>query len=285
MLFRSIKPGKNRQLAVSTDVIVENVDFIIKELSPEKIGRKALAINLSDMAAMGAKPMAFVITVGKPSSISSAWLERFYRGLLKLAEQYGVSCIGGDFSRSKEFFANITILGEPFNQHAIRRSGALPGDWIGVTGSLGGSRLSHHYDFTPRVQESAYLTKNFFLTSMIDISDGLVQDLQHILKASNVAAKIELDQVHLSRAAMKISKGNRGQALKRALSDGEDFELLFTVPFRQKSLLENRWKQKYPKIPLSWIGKIEKGKPVIHWFLKKKKVSIPKLLQKGYSHF
>jgi len=145
--------GKGKKLVVSTDVIVENVDFKIKTLSPEKIGRKALAINLSDLAAMGASPMAFVVTIGKPKYISAAWLKRFYNGLLKLAKQYDVACVGGDFSKSAEFFASVTILGEALPRKIVKRSGAKPGDWIAVMGALGGSLLRHHYDFTPRVRE------------------------------------------------------------------------------------------------------------------------------------
>jgi len=178
----SVDPGK--KLVVSTDVIVENVDFRIKDFSSEKIGRKALAINLSDMAAMGAKPVAFVITIGKPKYISDAWLKRFYNGLLKLAKQYDVACIGGDFSGSKEFFASVTILGEVSLYECVKRSGAMQGDWIAVTGALGGSILKHHHDFTPRVREGLFLVKHVTPTAMIDISDGFVQDLSHILKAS-----------------------------------------------------------------------------------------------------
>lgn len=168
--------AKDKQLVVSTDVVVENVDFKIRVLAPEKIGRKALAVNLSDMATMGALPRAFVVSIGKPTHISTAWLKYFYNGLLALAKQYDVSCVGGDFSRSKEFFASITIFGEVSPHHLVKRSGASPGDWIAVTGSLGGSLLRHHYDFTPRVREGIFIAEHITPTAMIDISDGLGQD-------------------------------------------------------------------------------------------------------------
>ena len=169
--------AKDKMLAVSTDVIVENVDFRIKTLSPEKIGRKALAVNLSDIAAMGASPSAFVISIGKPARVTTTWLKRFYSGLLALATQYDVPCIGGDLSRSKEFFANVTIFGEVSLDHLVKRSGATHGDWIAVTGALGGSIIRHHYDFTPRVREGVFIAGHITPTAMIDISDGLVQDL------------------------------------------------------------------------------------------------------------
>jgi len=275
----------DKKLAVSTDVIVENVDFRIKELSPEKIGRKALAVNLSDIAAMGASPTGFVISVGKPARISIAWLKRFYNGLLALAEQYDVPCVGGDFSGSQEFFASITIFGEVSPHHLVKRSGAAQGDWIAVTGDLGGSILKHHHDFIPRVREGLFLVNCVTPTAMIDISDGLVQDLSHILKASAVGAILDLDKIPISRTAIKLSLGNKGQALVRALSDGEDFELLLTVPPWQKAMLEKKWAKRFPKVPLTWIGKIEGKSPRILWRRNEEKVVLPKLFRKGFSHF
>jgi len=276
---------KNKKLVVSTDVIVENVDFKINVLSPEKIGRKALAVNLSDIAAMGATPTAFVISIGKPASIRASWLKRFYAGLLKLAKQYDVVCIGGDFSSSKEFFASMTILGEVLPNQVVTRSGATAGDWIAVTGRLGGSLWRHHHDFTPRVREGLFLVKHVTPTAMIDISDGLVQDLSHILKSSKVGAVLDLGKIPVSSDAKKLAKGNSSKALERALSDGEDFELLFTVPPWQKIMLEKSWRKSFPKVPLTWIGKIEGKKPVIWWTSMGKVVAAPKLTRKGFSHF
>ncbi len=276
---------KGKKLVVSTDVIVENVDFKIKALSPEKIGRKALAVNLSDLAAMGASPTAFVISIGKPPYITVSWLKRFYNGLLALAKQYNVACIGGDFSRSKEFFASVTILGEVSPDQVVTRSGAMAGDWLAVTGALGGSILKHHNDFTPRIREGLFLAKHITPISMIDISDGLVQDLTHILKASKVGAVLDLHKIPVSRDAKKISRGKEAKALTRALSDGEDFELLLAVPPRQKRMLEKIWKKQFPKVPLSWVGKIEGKNPKIFWCRNGKKVAAPKLAQEGFSHF
>lgn len=277
--------GKGRRLVVSTDVIVENVDFKLKSLSPEKIGRKALAVNLSDIAAMGASPTAFVISVGKPTRISTTWLKRFYNGLLALAKQYDVPCVGGDFSRSEEFFASVTIFGEVSPHHLVKRSGATPGDWIAVTGALGGSLLHHHHDFTPRVREGIFIAGHITPTAMIDISDGLIQDLVHILKASKVGAVLDLDQIPVSHDAKKMGSGNKAKALLRALSDGEDFELLFTVPPWQKMMLEKSWAKQFPKVPLTWIGKIEGRALRISWRRSGKKVPPPILSREGFSHF
>jgi len=276
---------RGKQLVVSTDAIVENVDFILKKLSPEKIGRKVLAINLSDMAAMGANPTAFVIVIGKPRYISTAWLKRFYGGLLKLAKQYDVACIGGDFSSAKEFFASVTILGEVKPGRAVSRAGAKAGDWIGITGKLGGSILRHHYSFSPRVSEGRFLGEGRWVNSMIDVSDGLIQDLTHILKASNVGAVLDLEKIPVSMDAKKLSKGKKTGALNRALSDGENFELLFTMLPRQKKVFEKNWKKRFPKVPLCWIGKIGGGESVIRWMKNGKITSVPKLSKTGYSHF
>jgi thiamine-monophosphate kinase len=277
--------GKNKRLVVSTDVIVEDVDFRIKSLSPEKIGRKVLAVNLSDIAAMGALPTAFVISIGKPSYIAASWLKRFYKGLLNLARQYNIACVGGDFSRSKEFFASVTIFGEALPRQIVKRTGAKSGDWIVVTGALGGSFLKHHHDFTPRIREGLFLAQHIKPTAMIDISDGLVQDLSHILKASGVGAVLDLDKIPVSRDAKKISCGNKEKAYASALSDGEDFELLFTVSSPWKRKLEKIWKKEFPAVSLKWIGKIGGKTPHIFWRHDGKKITPPKLARKGFSHF
>lgn len=277
--------AKKRRLVVTTDAIVENVDFRMKNLFPEKIGRKALAINLSDIAAMGAKPKAFVLTIGKPASVTPAWLFRFYDGLMGLARTHGVFCVGGDISRSKEFFASVTLLGEIEKGKAVTRSGAAEGDWIAVTGTLGGSLLRHHYDFTPRLHEGNFLAEKKIATAMIDISDGLVQDLIHILKASKVGAILELDQVPVSRDAKKMACGDLVKAREKALSDGEDFELLFTVRPYHKRELGKIWKKQFFRVPLTWIGRIKGEKPEILWTFEGKKVGTPRLAKKGFSHF
>jgi thiamine-monophosphate kinase len=314
--------AKGKQLVVSTDVIVENVDFICRTnkgarhnyrvimpgtfMNPKKIGRKALAVNLSDIAAMGVSPTAFVISVGRPPYVADLWLKRFYDGLLALAKQYDVACVGGDFSSSREFFASITIFGEALPHQIVKRSGARAGDWIAVTGFLGGSILRHHYDFEPRVREGKILAREDFVSAMIDISDGLVQDLSHILKASKVGAVLDLDKIPVSSDAKKIAravilrsgatknlkpgsfafcKAQDDEALLRALSDGEDFELLFTVPPWQKMMLEKVWRKKFPRVPLAWIGKIEGKMPRISWRQNGVRVPAPELLCKGFSHF
>jgi len=281
-VFSSRKPSQ--KWLIATDVIVEDVDFRWKSLIAESVGRKSLAVNLSDLAAMGAKPYGCLVTLGIPSHATPRWIHGYFLGLKKIAKQYGVRLLGGDLSSSKKFFSSITVLGTA-GKNIVKRQGARKGDWLGVTGTLGGSILKHHYAFSPRIQEGLFLSNEFRPTSMIDISDGLLQDLSHILKASKVGTELELTHVPISKDAMKLSKGSPRRALLRALKDGEDFELLFTVSDSKKRKLDRAWKRRFPRVRLSWLGRIDRHVGKISWTKSGKKCAAPKLKAKGYTHF
>ncbi|HTL47291.1 MAG TPA: thiamine-phosphate kinase [Verrucomicrobiae bacterium] len=280
----AVFPAGRGKILCTTDAIVDGVDFYLARLTPEKIGRKALAVNLSDIAAMGGRPESFVVTLGIPADVREAWLNRFYDGMLALARRHGVICVGGDVSRARQFFASVTLWGRA--ARPVPRSGARPGHWIGVTGNLGGSILRHHHEFEPRLSEGAALAR-LGAKAMIDVSDGLAQDLGHVLKASRVSAAVELDKIPVSRDALKLAKGNRGKALMRALSDGEDFELVFTVSGAGKRNLEKKWKRLFPRTRLSWIGRIVKRrkKSGIEWRREGKPLPGFRLEKEGYRHF
>ena len=268
------------KIVVSTDSIVENVDFVFKKLAPKWVGRKCLAINISDMAAMGAQPHSFTVALGIPSYVSTKWLDGFYKGLFDLAKKYKIIFLGGDISRAKEFFATVTILGESYKNKILTRSEAKDSDFIGVTGKLGDTLTGHHYRFTPRIKEAMFLIKNFCPSSMIDISDGFYQDLCHILEMSKKGAKINLDKLPI-----KKSRGKNGDTVfEKALTDGEDFELLFTVSKKKRNKLEEVWNRHFPKVQLSWIGTIEKEEQGLKWY-KKSKITKFNLGKKGYTHF
>ena len=267
----------------TTDVMVDGVDFIRGQIPPEMAGRKAVAVNLSDIAAMGGKPVAFVAALGIPEGISEGWLEKFYRGMTATAQKYRTLFVGGDISRSKEFFCSVAMLGQAPASGALTRSGARPGDWIGVTGALGGSILKHHYAFEPRILEGSFLAEHVRPSAMMDISDGLVQDLGHILKASNAGAEIDIRSIPPSRDAVKLGKGRCWETLWHSLGDGEDFELLFTMKDSDKRKLEKIWPKKFPKTRLSWMGKIRKKKG-IQWLDNEKPIQL-KLKKKGFQHF
>ncbi len=272
------------EIAVTADAMMEGVDFRLKKgigfLSPRHAGRKALAINLSDLAAMGAAPLAFTVTLGIPKNFKESWLKKFYEGMVRLAQTFKIRCLGGDITAADRFFVSVTAMGSVAKSKAILRSGAKAGDWIGVTGKLGGSILKHHALFTPRLKESQFLLK-FKPSAMIDISDGLLQDLGHILKSSRTGAVLEKGQIPLSADSKKL----KGNAFEHACTDGEDFELLFTVPEKTKNKLQVSWKKSFRKVPLSWIGRITSNSQKIEWQEKGKKIPAPQFKIEGYTHF
>lgn len=250
-VFRS-RSGMNQLLAI--DTLVEGVDFLCKKAAPQEIGRKALAINLSDIAAMGGIPKVAVVSLSLPPRTTFEFVKGFYEGIRKLSQKFGVSIVGGDLSRAKVISSSIALLGEAQPKFTIYRKGAKVGDFICVTGRLGGSILGKHLNFTPRIKEGQFLAKQG-VSAMIDVSDGLEQDLKHITDESGVGGMIDERKIPVSKEALKLACGDRRKALRRALSDGEDFELLFTISEDRLYALERAWRKKF-KLPLTQIGKI-----------------------------
>ena len=275
----------SRPLLFTTDVIVENVDFKTGKggARPEAVGRKALAVNLSDLAAMGGCPLAFVAAMGIPKSFPPSWAERAAKGMIRLARKYRTAWVGGDLSRASRAFISIALLGKPAGL-PVRRSGARPGERIYVTGTLGGSIEGRHLQFEPRLREARFLAHRFRPSAMIDLSDGLIQDLGHLLTASRVGARVDLARVPVSKAALKRARGRTRPALRSALADGEDFELLFTLPPGRGARLEKAWKRAFPRTPLSKIGTVVRGSGKIFW---KEGEQSKKLWfqKKGFTHF
>lgn len=216
------------QLVTAVDVITEGVHFT-SESDPFLIGRKALAINLSDIAAMGAEPVAAYIGIVLPKSRDKKYAEEIYRGLFELANQYNVTIAGGDTnSWDGGLVISVTVQGTVAKDQAVLRSGAKPGDWIFVTGPLGGSLPSgRHFTFDPKLKETRILCEHFRPSAMLDISDGLASDMRHISKQSNVGVILDANEIPIHDDVDQSL--NHEQRLQHALSDGEDFELLFTV--------------------------------------------------------
>jgi thiamine-monophosphate kinase len=221
-------------------------------MEPELIGRKALAVNLSDVAAMAGIPRAAFVSLALPKSGGQALAEQIFHGLQSLAEEFEVVVAGGDTNTwNGPLVINITLLGEPTARGTVFRGGARAGDQIVVTGSLGGSLAGRHLSFTPRVSEALALHAAVDLHSMIDLSDGLGTDLGHVLRASGVGAVINADALPIH---CDVDRGlSPEQRIDHALGDGEDFELLFTVsPHDARQLLTAT-----PiDAPLSLIGEI-----------------------------
>lgn len=223
----SIQLADRRACLITTDMLLEGVHFT-SDAAPLRVGRKAMNVNLSDIAAMAGRPIAAVVAVAFPSHWSDDAAEQLQRGLHDAAQAFDVAIVGGDTNRSPNgLVVAVTVLGETTERGAVCRSGARSGDWIVVTGPLGGSLLGHHLDFTPRVREALHIHRRFDVHAMIDVSDGLAADLGHVARESNRGARLFAAQVPVSSAAQQRSDGV--SPLDHALHDGEDFELILTL--------------------------------------------------------
>jgi thiamine-monophosphate kinase len=221
-----LTPG--RPCLVTTDMLLEGSHFLLAEVEPRRVGRKAMAVNLSDIAAMAGRPVAAVVSVGLPRTGGRALAEELYRGLREVADAFDTAVVGGDTnSWTGGLVIAVTVLGEATERGPVRRSGARPGDWLLTTGPLGGSLRGKHFDFTPRVREALRLHELADLHAMIDISDGLAADLNHILEESGCGAVLQAEAIPISDAARQMNDGRT--PLEHALSDGEDFELVLAV--------------------------------------------------------
>jgi thiamine-monophosphate kinase len=249
-------PG--RHLLLKTDAVVEGIHFT-PLAAPEKIGHKALARCLSDIAAMAGRPLAALITLALPKIFNPDHVKKIYDGINALAQRHGVAIVGGETTTNPErLLLSISLLGDVAKDKCVMRSGAQDGDAIFVTGELGGSLSGKHLDFEPRLAEAAWLVDHFPIHSMIDISDGLVNDLAHILNASHAGAELLSKAIPISKAARAHAKTDPSgkTALAAAFGDGEDFELLFSVASRDAVALLDAWKKQFPQVRLSCVGKI-----------------------------
>ena len=266
-----------------TDAVVEGIHFT-QETPPEKIGRKALARCLSDIAAMAGTPTAALVTIALPKKFNAEFIGKIYDSLNALAEKTGVAIVGGETTTNPErILISIALLGTVPRGKQILRSGAKVGDAIFVTGELGGSLAGKHLDFEPRLAEARWLAEHFPIHAMLDLSDGLAGDLQHIVNASKVGAEILKMALPTSRAAKLRAKASSAAkpAALAALTDGEDFELLFTIASKNAVKLLDAWKKKFPETKLSCIGKIVAGEGI----LLRDKSGSHKLNAHGYVHF
>jgi thiamine-monophosphate kinase len=273
----------DRLVLFKTDAVVAGIHFT-KETPPEQIGRKALARCLSDVAAMAGTPTAALVTIALPKKFEPEFVEKIYFGLNALARQHGVAIVGGETTSNPErVLISIALIGFVPRGKVLLRSGAKVGDAIFVTGELGGAIAGKHLEFEPRLAEACWLAEHFSVHALMDVSDGLAGDLRHILKASGVGAELLKRAVPISRAAKKISKQGAAAkpALVAALTDGEDFELLFTVTSKDAVPLLDAWKNKFPKLRLSCIGRIVAGDGI----KLRDETGLRPLTAHGYVHF
>ena len=265
-----LKPKAGEEILLTTDILIEGHDFRLKEATPYEIGRKALAINLSDIAAMGGVPKHAVIAIGMPAHLPIRFVQELYRGIGDLARQFKVNIVGGDTSASEKIVLSVAVMGYGKAKSAVLRSGAKMGDVIFVTGTLGGSYASKkHLNFVPRISEAQFLVKNFKIHAMMDISDGLASDIHRITKASDVGAVIFKAQIPVSRHAKSI---------EAALTEGEDFELLFTLSTAEAERLMKMKPKKF--LPVGRIVSKAKGVMIVD-----EKGRVKPLTEKGFDHF
>ena len=233
---------------------------------------------------MAGTPNSALITLALPPKFDAARVEKIYSGLNTLARQHGVAIAGGETTANPGgLLISVALLGTVAREKCVLRSGAKAGDALFVTGELGGSLAERHLDFEPRLAEARWLAEHFLPHAMIDLSDGLAGDLRHILKASHVGAELLARAIPISRAARLASKAESSAKppLLAALTDGEDFELLFTGPGRAAVPLLDAWKLKFPKLKLSCIGKIIAGEGVTI----RDKDGVRPLTAHGHIHF
>ncbi|HQU85869.1 MAG TPA: thiamine-phosphate kinase [Pyrinomonadaceae bacterium] len=284
---------------ITTDLLVEDIDFRLSWTKPEFLGHKSLAVSLSDIAAMGAKPVWSMISIGVPETIwKTDFVDKFYDGYMRLAQKFGVELIGGDVSKTPDKIVIDSIVsGEVKRGKAILRSNAQVNDLIYVTGNLGGASLAlkllengENFDDSeyqnlllkqlapnPQIEIGNILQNENLATSMIDLSDGISSDLFHICSASKVGAKIFQENLPIASEILE-SKNEIENKFSLALNGGEDFELLFTVDPKKKFQLENALKN----YQISLIGEITANAEIIE-LIRNSKTEI--LTPKGFQHF
>ncbi len=268
-----IKWTKDKYLLYTCDMLIEDVHFKLSKATPAQIGWKALAVNISDIAAMGGVPKSALVSIGINPGLPVSFVDGLYRGIKKIARMFKVNIVGGDTNNSKKLVIDISLIGEVEKSNLVTRRGALPGDVIMITGALGGSIKGRHLEFIPRLRESRRLVKKFKINSMIDVSDGLILDLSRILKASSCGARIYESCIPVSKAAGSFSS---------AITDGEDFELLFTMSPNEARRF---FKEELAGFParVSLIGEVTKGRDGFK--IVTAEGSVKTLKAEGYAHF
>lgn len=253
----AVLPPTASSCVITCDAICDTIHFSSHKQTAHEIGRKALAVNLSDLASMGAKAQTALVTLVLPSSFGIDYAKNIFRGMAPLAERYGVEIVGGDtITGETNLLVSITAIGIAPPNGAWLTSGADPGDLIVVTGELGGSILGHHFNFEPRLDfADRWRNEPGVIKACTDVSDSLGVDLAKVARASGLGFEIDLAQVPVSEAACKISEASGKTPLHHGLTDGEDFELILAIaPENWKRVRENT-----SGIRLSKIGEFTEG--------------------------
>jgi thiamine-monophosphate kinase len=292
-------PKADEYILLTTDMLMEGIDFRQEWTTPRQLGCKSIAVNISDLAAMGARPRFFTVSLAIPSGTKESWIREFYSGLTESDSSRDALLIGGDLSHSENgIMISITAVGESLNKRVLYRCGGRPGDLIYVTGILGKSAaglnllktghrrsrvqsqkeaLRAHHVPQPRCEAGEWLAQSALVRCMMDLSDGLSMDLPRMCAASGVSAEIQLNRIPV----FLESRMWNCDPLELALHGGEDYELLFAVPKAKKQLLEKNYSPDFP--PITLIGEMVCGNGTV-WIAEPGKKR-RRLSEKGYDHF
>lgn len=297
-----VRGSSNAEYLLTTDTQEEDVHFRRAWSTPEELGWRCLAVNVSDIAAMGGEPIGALVALSLPATLEVAFVEALYAGMQALAQVYGCPIIGGNIAKSAaRLSVTITVLGQVPRGQAVYRSGAQAGDEIWVTGTLGGAKagleallhpdrvasfdpqtaLSRYRRPCPRLREAQYLRQHGGLHSLLDISDGLSSDLRHICDASGVGARLFAEAIPYDTDVVQVALAVRADPLDLALHGGEDFELCLTAPPGRIAELQADFERQF-NCPLVRVGTIQSGTGVM---LSRTDGSQVPLSVKGYDHF
>jgi thiamine-monophosphate kinase len=285
---------------VTTDILIENVHFLKNKISAENLGYKALAVNLSDIAAMGGQPEEIYISIGLPDDIQVQWLEKFYRSMNELATRFDTRLMGGDTTSSREIIINILVMGIIPRANIKYRRGARPGDIICVNDYLGDSPgglkilledleidepgkqlIQAHNHPEPQIEEGQFLSSKSAVHSMLDVSDGIGSDIKHIIERSAVGARIEVEKIPVSEELKKTGQKYGWDILDLAINGGEDYCLLFTVASAEFKNLKSAYVKKFDS-EITEIGKIQSEKYGLRYFKDGKQLGLE---GGGFDHF
>jgi thiamine-monophosphate kinase len=286
---------------VTTDLLMEDVHFLRQAITPEQLGHKALAVNLSDIAAMGGTPTGSFLSIAIPADIEVEYLDAFMKGYFELSQKYSTPLLGGDTTKSvKQLAINVCVIGKCPKGTARRRGMAQANDVVCVTGNLGDSAaglqvllqqlppstnheylIDRHHQPKPRLAEGIFLSAIPEVHAMMDISDGVASDLGHILKASTKSTIIHLNQLPLSSTLCQVAQQQQWNAVELAAAGGEDYELLCTVAPEVFEIVNTAFTEQFNR-PLTQIGTITDGEPHIRWMSNGSEVSLGNV---GFKHF
>jgi thiamine-monophosphate kinase len=295
-------PSSGRVLLFTTDMLIEDIHFLKSTITPYQLGWKSIAVNLSDIAAMGGRPLVLVISLGIPPETDVKLMQDFYKGMKAICEQYEVTIVGGDTVASPDkLVINISLIGDAKENQVLYRSGARSGDSIYLTGNVGDSFaglkilkkeistpkpiasyfIKIHNEPNPLIEKGVAIAASGLANSMIDVSDGLLSDLGHICKESSVGAMIFRSKIPLSSELKLLASRENFNPLELALSGGEDYHLLITVPKENTKDFETVGNDK-GLLPLYLIGKIVEGKGIK---IVNDDGSLEEIDAKGFNHF